>query len=190
MFKTRVFDQFFAPKGNTGEFLSEGTLSIASRVAVPHDLRPLLSKSSTVILRAHHRAHTVVFSRASTHVGNSLVQFLPEGSKNTQPIPASIKYIFEKEGKIRFAVQRQLPAPGTVDPFLRYPDFPAKLYSSQLSPSLEEVDVEWVVGHCARYIFSQKLAAIFGQRLAAIIFLSRVGVDYDILSGFLRLSQE
>jgi hypothetical protein len=73
----------------------------------------------------------VMYARSSTHVGNSLVYFYPDGDRNSSAIHGSIKHIFKsKSGSFRFTVQRQLLLPsGVTDPFVPYPYFPAKLCS-------------------------------------------------------------
>lgn len=109
--------------------------------------------------RLHHR--NIVYSRSSTHLGNSLVFFFPGGDRRAKPVPACIKYIYGKHGALALAVQRQLPAPaGTLDPFARYPYFPAKLYSCNLSNTLEIVKVDWIMCHFARWQLSSKLSVV------------------------------
>lgn len=162
LFKKQVFDRFFAPPGDRESIITDNELATATRVAIPQDLSPLLPLGSRkVVLRAHHRAHNVVYSRSRTHVGNSLIQFQPGGTVTAHPVAASIKYIYEREGKTRFAVQRQELAQDIVDPFLKWRDFPVRLYSSALSPALEEIEVEHVIGHCARYSITDRLVAMF-----------------------------
>jgi hypothetical protein len=117
----------------------------------PDDLR-YLTRSSTVTLHAHHHKG-VVFSRSSTHMGNSLIRFYPNGSRTSSAVPGSIIYIYETDGTpITYAVRRQLPAPAfTPDPYESYTGFPAKLYSSALADNLEIVQPEWVEAHYARW---------------------------------------
>jgi len=76
-----------------------------------------------------------------------LVQFYPRGDRTLSPIPPPLSTsIVDK--KTYLAVQCQLPADNTVvDPFALYPYFPAKLYSSQLSPTLELVQLDWIFSH-------------------------------------------
>ncbi|KAH9940334.1 hypothetical protein B0H21DRAFT_659818, partial [Amylocystis lapponica] len=121
---------------------------------------------SAVTLAARLKHRGVIFTRHSTHVGNSLVFFYPEGDRTRRrPVPGSIKYVFD--GK--FAVQRQIPVyDGTTDPFRHYPGFPAKLYSADLSTTLEVVEVEWVTGHYARWLMPS------GK--VVVLSLSRVSV--------------
>lgn len=120
-------------------------------VVVPRDLFRL-THQRTAVLRAHVRHEGVVYSRSSTHVGNSLIMFYPQGYLSASPIPGSIKYIFGDNGLLTLAVQRQLPLPSRKqhDPFASYPHFPAKLYSSVVSDDLETVRLSWVVSHFSR----------------------------------------
>jgi hypothetical protein len=123
---------------------------------VPEDLRPLVRKEKTV-MRARLRHRGVTYAISSTHLGNSLVHFYPHGDTTKSPIPGSIKYIFEHEGKMAVAIQRQLPArQGVVDPFKPYIHFPAKLYSSGISDALEIVQIDWIMCHFARWQMSSE----------------------------------
>lgn len=136
-------------------------------VLVPEDLRVLLPKrQGRVRLRARYRADGVVYARADTHAGNSLIFYYP--SLHSSPVAGSIQYIFLRDGRYYFAVRQQAPllhqAP---DPFSKYPDFPAKLYSSALSTTLEEVSISSVIGHYARFNFGG---------LAVVLKLSRVRI--------------
>ncbi|KIK29888.1 hypothetical protein PISMIDRAFT_74083, partial [Pisolithus microcarpus 441] len=87
----------------------------------------------------------VVYSRSSTHVGNLLIMFYPQGYLSASPIPGSIKYIFGDNGLLTLALP--LPSGKQHDPFASYPHFPAKLYSSVVSDDLETVRLSWVVSH-------------------------------------------
>ncbi|KAG1905191.1 uncharacterized protein F5891DRAFT_903824, partial [Suillus fuscotomentosus] len=77
-----------------------------------------------------------IYTCDSTHVGNSLILYYPDGLRNVQPIPGTIKYIFETERGVCFAVQHHLPSDSHSDPFLHYPHFPARLFSSALTQHL------------------------------------------------------
>ncbi|KAG1853562.1 hypothetical protein C8R48DRAFT_610914, partial [Suillus tomentosus] len=105
----------------------------------------------------------IIYSRASTHVGNSQILFYPDRDRSLTPVPASIIYIYgTTTGEMSFTVQRHLPLDihnRTIDPFSMYPDFPAKLYSTNLQSSLEKVKV-WVVGHFAWWAVSDSHAVI------------------------------
>jgi hypothetical protein len=102
-----------------------------------------------------------MYVRSSTHVGNSLIYFYPDGNYSSLPVPGSIKYIYTLQGRTTFAVNRQLPMDyGASDPFRHYPHFPAKLYSSNLSLQLENVEVQWVGCHFAHYRISRDHAVV------------------------------
>ena len=60
-----------------------------------------------------------------------------------------------------FAVRRQMLAPQIIpDPFARYAHFPAKLYFSVLSSTIEEVHVDQVLSHYACYCLSEVLTVV------------------------------
>ena len=103
-----------------------------------------------------------MFSRKSTHVGNSLVLFHPEGQKNVPAIPGSIEYIIARKNQPTiFAVCRQLPVPfGMNDPFRHYPHFHASIFSSTLSPNLTLVKIDWVKSHYGRWKMNDELAVV------------------------------
>jgi hypothetical protein len=127
---------------------------------LPDDLR-IATKQQKGVLYAHVKHDDVVYARASTHLGNSLVLFYPAGKTSSSPIPGCIQYIVSWEGNKTFVVRRhESAASGTSDPFAPYPHFPAKIYSSQLAERLEIVRVEWVLGHCARWAISPEHVVI------------------------------
>lgn len=132
-----------------------------SQKVVPTDLRHLVPGARTVHLRARVRSGGVVYATSSAHLGNSLIMFYPRGDRSPAPIPGSIKYIYERDGKLRVAVNRQQPAErGVVDPFRHYPDFHAQVFSSDMSSTLEEVDIEWVAAHYTRLSLSATAVAV------------------------------
>jgi hypothetical protein len=106
-----------------------------------------------VALRARHKFDNVFFCRSSTHVGNSLVLFYPNGNRLEMPIPGSIEYIVAKPNNdVVYVVRQQLPAlPGTLNPFRFYPHFPAKIYSPDLSNQRQVIHPDWVISHYARW---------------------------------------
>ncbi|KAG2137126.1 uncharacterized protein EDB93DRAFT_1091336 [Suillus bovinus] len=109
------------------------------------------------VLRASLKFDGIVYCRASTHMGNSQIFFYPNGDKSLTPVAASIKYIYGTlTGEMLFAVQRHLLLDNnrTIDPFSMYPDFPAKLYSTNFQSRLEKAKVSWVVSHFARWAVS------------------------------------
>jgi hypothetical protein len=75
---------------------------------------------------------------------------------------------------VQLSIRRQIQLPpGSYDPFLRYPAFPARLYSAELGPGSESLDVvplESVLSHVARFKFLDR---------AVILNLSRVKNIYN-----------
>jgi len=116
---------------------------------------------------AHYTYKGVNYSRAQTHLGNSLVKFYPSSS-STEAVVGSIQRIDIQQGHPFFYIQRQEPLPPhKYDPFRRYPWFFAKMYSSKMSSGLlDVVPASGILSHVARYNCS-------GDR-AVILTLSRV----------------
>ena len=140
----------------------------------------LLTSQKHTVLHARTDFGGTVFSRYSTHHGNSLIIFYPGGNRSSPPIPGRIKYIFEDNG-ILLAVQYQLPAEAdAIDPFQHYPYFPARLYSAQIGEDLEVVRLEWVMCHYARWHLSEKNDVILP--------LVQVSVDTSGRTGYLHIT--
>ncbi|KAF7344226.1 hypothetical protein MVEN_01713500 [Mycena venus] len=117
------------------------------------------SKSSDRSERAHYDYEEMHFSRASTHLGNSLVSFLdPQGVA----VFGSIEKIEVTQAeKVQFVIRPQAPLPPNVnDPFKPFPHFPARTYSSKMSDTTVIVDPGQVIGHYARYNFSNNCAVV------------------------------
>ncbi|KAF7369712.1 hypothetical protein MVEN_00302700 [Mycena venus] len=109
---------------------------------------------------AHYNFQGVNYSRASTHLGNSLVLFYPLNS--TQATAGSIEKITGAGKFTRFFIRRQAPLPANKhDPFTPFPHFPAKTYSSKMMGGpLDEIHPDRVLSHCARFTFSDERAVI------------------------------
>jgi hypothetical protein len=161
-----LFDKAYAPKIPDYNDINDGGNGVFTDTlyaedhptprTVPNELRPLAQKLKA-IMRARLRHNGVIYADSSTHLGNSLNHFYTNGDRSKSPTPGCIKYIFERQGEMVFAVQRQLNAhPNVVDPFEPYPHFAAKLYSSHLSQTLELVHVNWVMCHFARWQISSE----------------------------------
>ncbi|KAG1825154.1 hypothetical protein EV424DRAFT_1298634, partial [Suillus variegatus] len=140
-----LFDSTYAPKstGTLGEELAEDPLD-------------------DTILRARLKFNRIVYSRASTHIGNSQVFYYSQGDRLSSPVPGSIQHIYTTPmGELVFAVHKLLPRHDqSIDPFAMYPHFPAKMYSSSSSSHLENVKVSWVVSHFARWAVSSDTVVI------------------------------
>lgn len=149
------FDKYLAqsqPDKNTLQDVDKTSSTLLH--PTPNDLRFFVS-DQRVVLKARFKHCGVMFSRSSTHMGNSLILFYPHGDKTSGVLPGCVKYIFQQDRHTYFAVQRHLPLPPDIsDPFKKYCHFPAKLYSAQLDSSIEIVQVKWVVSHFARWSLS------------------------------------
>ncbi|KAJ7113437.1 hypothetical protein C8R44DRAFT_741039 [Mycena epipterygia] len=94
------------------------------------------------------------FSRAETHMGNSLVSYLDEG-----------KIWFGSIEKIKVTPQGSNSLPlGKNDPFKDFPHFPARTYSSKMAETLVDVAPSKVLGHYARFSFSDSCAVVLDLR--------------------------
>lgn len=128
---------------------------------IPEDLHALIGQRKAVMRARLKHSPGVYYCQSSTHVGNSLILFYPQGNQSLSPVPGSIKFIYESEGSWLFAVQRQRPLTvASTDPYAAYPHFPAKLYSPVLEEKLETVRVAWAVGHYARWTVSSEHAVV------------------------------
>ena len=141
---------------------------------MPPDLSQLVNRCTS--LRAHVKLTSMVYSHSSAHFGNSLIMFYSSGNHMSSPVPGSITYIYEEAGSLAFAVQRQCTVPddrNNADVFAAYPHFPAKLYSSMFSKTLESVQIGWIVGHYAWWVLE--------EGIAVVLSLSRVGTLFSVM---------
>jgi hypothetical protein len=165
-----LFDKAYTPHD---EYMPgrEDTLGTSSKaVSVPADLHVLV-KQAKVVLHARLVLGRIVYARSTTHLGNSLIYFYVDGNKTRPPTPGCIKYIFEIDHRISFAVHRQLSLhDDSLDPFRHYPHFAARLYSTDLSTRLEVMQVDWVMCHFARWLLSPEHAVVLS--LSLVSFLS------------------
>ena len=179
----KLFDKCYPRKASEDtKPEAEFSVKISPARDIPSDLRPLIGKRQ-VGLQARLRHQGIVYTRASTHLGNSLVLFYPRGDTSSPPVPGSIKYIFSHNSVVALAVQRQtplLPSEGVEDPFSRYPHFPARLYKNTMEEKLEEARPEWIMCHYARYSVSSLHAVVlnvskvntFGRLLRTTLIVS------------------
>ncbi|KAJ7231180.1 hypothetical protein B0H12DRAFT_1077250 [Mycena haematopus] len=96
--------------------------------------------------RAHYDYGGSHYSRASTHVGNSLIMY----TKSGKTVAGSVEEIHIRESGPEFVVRRQAPLPaGTNDPFKAFPDIPATIYSSKMSDQVDTIHPKAIIGHYA-----------------------------------------
>lgn len=130
---------------------------------VPSELGVIIGRKQ-VIMHARHRIKGITYSTAKTHLGNSLILFYPLGNTAEQPVAASISYIYsvDDNSSCVLAVHRQLPLSShKLDPLKRYPDFPARIYSSKTTETLEVVQPDWVICHFARWSLSEENVIVY-----------------------------
>ena len=117
------------------------------------------------------------YSRASTQVGNSLILYIEQGSGKV--IAGSIEQISAHESDLEFRVRRQAPLPaGKNDPFKRFPDFPAKTYSSAMSTQVDIIHPKSIIGHYARFKFSDERTVVVDlSKVSQVSFWSTLVVN-------------
>jgi len=151
---------------------NEDSVADSAFRSVPVELKPLFN-DHRIALRARYSFDGVMFARSSTQVGNSLIVYYAD-QKTTNPIAGSIEYIVSRrDGSTSFIVRRQMPLDiGSIDPFSIYPQFPARLYSTKLSPQLEVITPTMVMSHYARWqVNEQEAVVVVLLRVSLIIYL-------------------
>ncbi|KAF9523955.1 hypothetical protein CPB83DRAFT_774674, partial [Crepidotus variabilis] len=96
----KVFDKAF------GQVDADQTPAASAFTPVPDHLRSLV-QGPRIALRARHIVDNIVYSRESTHVGNSLIMFYPKGRHSNNPIPAIVKPDWVFTHYARWAVDRE-----------------------------------------------------------------------------------
>jgi hypothetical protein len=167
-----LFDRLVSPLVDADPISVSKDRPLTQQV-IPDDLHQLIQVRRAILhARTFHEGS--IYTRDSTHVGNSLILYYHGGIRNVPPTPGIIKYIFEMERVVGFAVRRYLPLHSHLDPFRHYPYFPARLYSTVLVDHLETVKPEWVVSHFARWNFSpQHIVAVSLCRVCPSLFFTR-----------------
>lgn len=109
---------------------------------------------------AHVVRDGVHYSRAATHLGNSLISYYPSQSASV-PVVGSIQKITANGRDAWMAVKRHAPLPSnTYDPFKCYPSFPARLYSSTMLSDEDHIPINSIICHVARFNLSSDRAVI------------------------------
>jgi hypothetical protein len=96
----RLFDKAYALKNNYTssadglftETRDDADPLLASEIPRPRELQLLVT--GQIHLQARYKHRGVIYSRSSTHLGNSLILFHPDGIE-TDEVPGTIKCIFE-----------------------------------------------------------------------------------------------
>ncbi|KAJ7776952.1 hypothetical protein DFH07DRAFT_951571 [Mycena maculata] len=123
---------------------------------------PVKSRTKSVEHRpAHYQYDGVNYSRAQTHLGNSLILYLDDSGKTWAGSIEEIIVNANGKDEVRFNVRHQAPLPkGKNDPFRAFPHFLAATYSSKMSDTVVSIDPNSIVSHYARYNFSEDRAVI------------------------------
>lgn len=142
-----------------------------SRKARPvgDDWRERLGEVANVVRDGVH------YSRAITHLGNSLILYYPSQSACV-PVVGSIQKITANGCDAWMTVKRYTPLPpGVHDPFKRYPSFPACLYSSTMLPDEDHIPINSILCHVARFNLSSDRVVILNlSRVSSISQNSRI----------------
>ncbi|KAI0349222.1 hypothetical protein OH77DRAFT_1499641 [Trametes cingulata] len=173
----RLFDKAFGNGNFAGASETPDALEVFEEESskqppsLPDDLQRCIDpqERSRAVLVARAKHNGVVYTRSSTHLGNSLVRVYGRGNSMEY---GSIKYIFKVGNRVTLAMQRHLPAKGP-DPFRRYADFLATVRSSELSTHLECVPIEHVVCHFARYTMPSGDVAVISLYKVRILILGK-----------------
>jgi hypothetical protein len=90
-----------------------------------------------------------VYSPARVHTGNSVIVYRnPRNS--SEVIAGEIQQIDLVKGSPRFTIRRHAPLlQSLVDPFLKYPDFHARCYSSNFLPTPDVAYMHHIISHAA-----------------------------------------
>ncbi|KAJ7086813.1 hypothetical protein B0H15DRAFT_781765 [Mycena belliarum] len=119
---------------------------------------PHSDKNVSLGPHAHCDYGGVHYSRASTHIGNSLISYTTGTGK---VFAGSIESIEILETGPQFLVRRQAPLPaGKNDPFKPFPDLRAKTYSSKMANETDKIHAQAIIAHCARFEFSNERAVV------------------------------
>lgn len=97
--------------------------------------------------------------------GNSYVYFYPRGDPTPGWVAGRIHYIFQKNGRTKFALRRNLPLVNATldpDPFSAFwhDGFQAKLVSTTFSEVIEVVEPQCILGHTATWELNAEVVAV------------------------------
>ena len=165
-----LFDWIYAPKTcDSNKNIMDDSKVHPQTCSVPSD--PIVNaKGDQVSLQTRLWQNSIMYSVESTHAGNSQIYFYPNGDLHAPPVTGSIQYIYNAGNGPCLAVYCQRELPNHIfNPFSHYPHFLAKLHSSCLSTTLEQVDPVWIYCYYAWWVMD--------ENHAAILKLAQVSVD-------------
>jgi hypothetical protein len=98
-----------------------------------------------------------VYACHSVHLGNSNVLFLLNSGTRREIVPGRIHFIYTQGDHTFFGIARHLEKhTSSVDPFAPYPDFPAKVFSTEYASDLDVIKGENLLCHFARWSISSE----------------------------------
>lgn len=120
-------------------------ISVDGDPALEHDGQEYPFKPNT--FPANLTVNGCTYSRSTTHLGNSVVMFFPEGVQTRSAIPASISEIECRGlGQVLLLVRPFKSAIlHTSDPFSAWPHFRASTWSRRLDQPIA-IPFDWIVG--------------------------------------------
>lgn len=107
-------------------------------------------RAISIKLYKRFRINGVAYSIHDSHPGNSVIQYRVSNASSRYEI-GEIQQIILDSDILYLSVKRHkcLP-PGVIDPFTRYQDFPAALFSADLMHEEDLIEAARVVSHVAR----------------------------------------
>jgi hypothetical protein len=167
-------DYSFPLSGDVDDLDHQTTLDEDSSFSSVSDLpsiRSAIKLGPGAVLKKRVSYAGTTYSCPSSHIGNSNVLY--HLNNNPEVIPGRIRYIFIQDGRTLFLITHHLDkCVTTVDPFLPYSDFPARLFSSHYATYHDLVDGENLVGHFAHWVLEP------GQ--SVIVSLKKFGNPWTI----------
>lgn len=130
---------------------------------------------------AHHTYKGVNYSRASTHLGNSLVIFYP--SNSVDAVAGSIQKIEVVDNEVKFFIQRQTPLPSyKFDQSLASPSRAPPIYllflcGAEFANVLEQLETEFYAQGIAKFQEADFTGAGFSSSLIASQTLATIQLD-------------
>jgi hypothetical protein len=133
-----IYDKLFTPTSTSYD--------------LPWEKESVLTNASE---RAHYTHKGFNYSRSSTHEGNSIIFYKPSDKANERPVPGKIIKIIQRSNGVFFQVKcYENLSQDARDPFLLYQYLQAQTFSSTLCRDYQEIPVDFVVSHAAKYDFT------------------------------------
>jgi hypothetical protein len=162
LFREKIYNRFLRAIWRQDDSDLDDGEDIAPRTppqTTPEELLHCIQKPK-VNLRANLRIKGDLFSRESTHHGNSQIIFQEVGQSAPQ-VYGTVKYIIWDGNRHVLAVNKWLPLPENIaDPFRHWPDFPARMLRSTKEPEIQLVELQNVLGQYAWCPLSTEYAAV------------------------------